>query len=195
MLFLLNKRNQIILRPEALKLVPAFKNLTKEESLFMILFMDYNSPYHQLPDRERLEKSLRHVYSTRNRKVTKVVTKACEKYAELQYDERRTTMDSYQQKIQVLRKAFDETNNTTEIINLSDTIEKLQRKMEKLQHDINYDEQTDAVLYGREEKSLIETLQQNKRLSEMRDESVFPRLKILYQPNDLGTTDGSNDNS
>jgi hypothetical protein len=194
MLFTLNKRNSIVLRPEAIKLVPAFKDLTKDEQLFMILFMDYHSPYHQLPDRERLEKCLRHVYKTRNKKIPKHVTEACEKYSELQYDERRAMITVFQQKIQLLKQRFERENDSKLLIELTTTMEKLQKRCEVLQREINFDEQTDAVLYGRDGKSLIEIFQENKRLSEMRQESTFPDVKILYEPIETGEKDGTYDN-
>lgn len=190
MLFQLDKKNQIILRPEAIQLVPAFKKLDSDEMLFVILFMDYHSPYHQFPDRERLEKSLRHVYKTRNKKIEKHVKDACNEYASLQYDERRVTIEIYQQKIHALQSRLEATEEEKDIISYMNAIDKLQAKCEDLQRQINFDEQANAVLYGREGKSMIELLQENKKLSEMREESTLPSVKILYQPRETGEGTG-----
>jgi len=61
-LFLIDERKKTVLHPFAIKLCPELAVLTEKEILFLIFAFDYDSPFKQFPERQRLSKAIIHVY-------------------------------------------------------------------------------------------------------------------------------------
>jgi len=164
MLFLIDKKNNTILHPDAIKLCPRLSIIEKQELLFIILAYDYRSPYHQFPEEERIRKSIRQIFGNDNSEVinNKKVQEAIEEYRSLQYDHRRETIIQYQKKISELNDQLSEENDVRKIKSIDDAIERLSDRCEKIQ--LQVDTSDEAELRGGGEKSFLEKWQENRKV-------------------------------
>ena len=108
-----------------------------------------------------------------------------ELYLDLQYDPRMEMIKTYQRKIHLMQGVLFDEENPTRIKSLSDAMDNLQDKCEKIQRELDFDELKNASLLGSKKKSLLEQLQERKKLSELRDYD-YPEIKIIYDPIDIG---------
>lgn len=165
LIFKLDSRKRIILNKECIRLCPDLTKISEDELITIILAYDYNSPYHQFPQEERLRKAIRHVYGKDNNTFgkKKTVAKAIENIKSLRYDYRRELVDTYRSKIFMLQTKLNGTMDNKDIGLILDSITKLNTSIERMQREID---KTDdfSDIKGGTVLSLLEKLQQNKEL-------------------------------
>lgn len=185
LLFRLNSRGTAVLHKDVMRLVPFFKNLSDEELLFLILYCDIYSPFHQFPEQDRLLKAKRQAFKTSDYKFDKKMKSAMGEYMDLQYDPRREMMKANSQKIEHMRKDFIAEKSAKRIKDLQQLMKLLQEENEEIEDKIYQDELREAMIMGDKKMSLIEQLQKNKKLSELKDHE-YPEIKIIYDPVETG---------
>jgi hypothetical protein len=167
MLFRINKRNNLVMVPEAAKLTDHCKKLTEEELRFVILATDYYSPLRQYPKKEKLQKAKRMVWGKDDKdkffpEDDKKIAAAIEEYGELQYDQTRETIAAYQEKIEMLMVQLLQTNTAGSVSKIDADISTLQIRIKALQEDVERLEDN-VKLKGKDDKlSLIEIWQRNQ---------------------------------
>ncbi len=163
MLFYIDTNNALLLHEDALKLCPELAKLNSKERLYVVLFRDYFSPYHQFPDNIREQKARRHVYGEKDVKLShKKILDAINAYDSLQYDERREMIDMYAKKIQILKKEFLDTESATRIATIDKTLESLIDRQLEIQKEIDTDTRMDK-LRGGGTISLLEVWKRNRK--------------------------------
>jgi len=163
MLFKLDKQNRIFIHPEAILLCPELKSLNCDEILFVCVFCDYNSPYHQLPEEERLRRAKHHVWADTNKNTDSPILQAgIEAYRGLQYDYNRELVIKYKSKINMLSNALLNTNKAKEIKEIDEAIERLNDRIEKTQKQIDQSDEL-SELRGGGELTWIEKWQRGLR--------------------------------
>lgn len=164
-IFKLDFRKRAILNKECTGLCPELRKITEKDLLAIILTYDYYSPYHQFPLEERLRKAKRHVYGDDNVNFEKkkIISKAIELYKSLQYDYKRELIETYRSKIFVLQKSLEDTTDNKELGLMLDSISKLGTSIEKMQKEIEKEDDY-LEIKGGTKLSLLEKLQQNREL-------------------------------
>lgn len=164
-LFQLAKKNTVIANPDAAKLCPELGKLKPDQFLFVVLMKDYASPYHQLPDHERLLRSKRHVYKGADvsPEEDKAVIAAMELYVSLQYDPRREQLAIYRRKVMAFTKQIGDSDNPREIDALDKAIDTMNNRIEKMEKEINDAAAQDDELKGGQRLSHVERWGKNKR--------------------------------
>lgn len=165
MIFQLNQKGDAILHPEAVQLIPELKKLKGPELLFIILAFDYYSPFHQLPEDERIRKAGRKALNVEDYKIIEApekIKQAIDYYRSLQYDTRREMMLSYQTKLADIRIKLFKENDTKRITALDELATRLMKRVKEMQEDINHSERMDEIRGGGT-KSFIEIWQTNMK--------------------------------
>lgn len=140
MLFSVDRENKIVLNPDSVKICPGLKDLSEEDLLFIILGWDYKSPYHQFPEEERIRKASKEVYGKVSETKVKDLADAIEMYQSLQFDSRRETVMNYKKKIVQMNDLLMTENSPRVITQLSDAIDNMIDRAEKVQSGIDRDE-------------------------------------------------------
>lgn len=165
MLFKIDRKNNLILNRDAVKLCPELKSLSDDELMFVVLSQDYQAPSHQFPEEERIRRAKRQVYgeTTESPENTPKIKKAIEFYRSLQYDSRRETIIKYQSKIESLGSMILSATTAKEISDIDNAIDKLMDRCKKIQNEIDSDEATANVqLKGGGQLSFLEKWQKNR---------------------------------
>lgn len=164
MLFKLTAKGDVVMNPEAVKLIPSLAELRPDQILFIILAFDYEGPYHQFPEEERIRKAGRRAFEIDKFSLEEAdpkLKKAIDDYRSLQYDIRREMIISYQTKIAQQRiKLYDETN-AKRIIEIDNLVTHLLKRIHELQDDINHSERMEEIKGGGQ-LSFIEKWQMNR---------------------------------
>ena len=162
MLFIINEKD-VLLHPEAVKLEPTLGSLPMSDLLFIILAYDYNSPYKQLPEGQRLLTSCRRAFDNDEvEKAERRLMKATALYQGLQYDIRRETIKNYQAKAAQLNLQLMGTESPGEIKKLHDAIEFLTKTSFRLQKEL-ISEDLSEVGGLDDSASLLEKWMDNRR--------------------------------
>lgn len=164
--FKLDANFEVILNPEAVKLVPELSGLTKEELRYVILVVDYvDSPLRRKPIDER--KAIASKMINGESKLIKETAKlknAMIGYKGLIFDIRRETIDIYNQKIRMLQKESLSADVSFSRMNEIDkTITFMQDRVESMQHQLNIEESEEVVLKGNKKLSYIEIWQKRQK--------------------------------
>ena len=163
MLFKLDRSKKIILNNEAILLCPELAHLKEDEVLFIILFCDYQSCYHQLPEEERLRRAKHHVWADTKKNIDSPIIQAgIEAYRGLQYDHNRELVIKYKSKINMLSNALLATTKAKEIKEIDEAIERLNDRIEKTQKQIDQSDEL-SELRGGGELTWIEKWQRGLR--------------------------------
>ena len=157
----------VLLNPEAVKLEPILGQLHLSQLLYIIWVYDYlQSPLRKKPleDRKRISKVKFLPTAIKEFESEPSFKAAIETFKSFIYDEKYTTLEAYKSKIHRLQLNLEATDNTTEIKNITQTIDLLRKKCDELENDI--DEQ-DQIVYvkGDRKLSMIEKWQRNRKLS------------------------------
>lgn len=164
MLFRVNKDNQIIIHTQAIKLCPLLRKVSKEDLAYIVMAYDYRSPFHQLPTEDRYRRASDRAYGTID-KVEEANTKLSrhiEEYMSLQYDERRETLRSYQDKLKLLRMHLQNETSSREMKNLDETIMRFMERCEEIQKIIDQDDNIQQLIGGGN-ATFLERWQKNMR--------------------------------
>lgn len=186
MLFRLNKNNNTVIHPDAVKTVPAFRKLKAEEVQFMILYCDKFSKFHQFPPDKRLLMSKREIWGHSDQAISKHLKLCMEEYIALQYDPRDELIKTWQSKIDLLKKQMIQEENPKLIPGYVKAQKELQQECDNLQIDIDTEEELLDIEGGKKE-SLLEYMQRNRKLSKIKNEMSVD-MKIMFSPKETGET-------
>jgi molecular chaperone DnaK (HSP70) len=154
-----------LLNPDAVKLEPILGSLSQKQLLYIIWVYDYlQSPLRKKPleDRRRISKIKFLPTAIKEFEAEPTFKSAIEAFKSFIYDEKYVTTETYKSKIYQMQQNLAETNATTDIKNITQTIDLLRKKIDELENSI--DEQ-DQIIYvkGDRKLSLIEIWQRNKK--------------------------------
>lgn len=182
-LFRLDKQNCVLLDEDAYRLIPELRDLSVSALLFICLYVDYDSPFHQFPEEERLRRARRQVYGNDGEGVEKMdhIIKGIASYRSLQYDGRRETIIKYQSKIEYLGNQLLHTKEVREIKDLDTAIERLMDRCEKIQKVIDSEELGSSVqLKGGGKLSFLEKWQKNMVAYKQSEKDRVERTGVEY---------------
>ena len=163
-LFAFDKKENVILNPLAVKLAPGLKKLSQQEFLFVVLAYDYESPFHQFDEGERILKAKRRAFGdsevdiSGNKKLAEGITE----YRSLQFNVERETQLVYQAKISQLRMQLYDATEAKQIKELTATIELLTGEINKIQSSLDTNREAIFTNQG-EEITFIENWQLNQK--------------------------------
>ncbi len=165
MIFRIDKKEKVVLDADAVKLCPVLKKLEQKKLLFVILAYDYTSPFHRFPEAERIRKAKVLVWETTDVDTDKdsFLKECIDEYKSLQYDVKRETMAVYESKIAQMNTELMAEASPRRIKEIDEAIERLAARREKMQREIDMDEEASRVIKGGQQMSMIEKWQENKR--------------------------------
>lgn len=169
LLFNIDKKGTIVFVNEALDLCPELRFLNPSERLYLILSVDYYTPYRQFPAIERVNKALNHVRTVMNETVNNTSQKmliAIDCYKSLQYDIKRAEVEVYKNKLQQLNADLQSASSSTSIKHVLDSKVQLRKAIEELEQEIEMNIETKSLLKGNGTLSFLEELKSRKELYE-----------------------------
>lgn len=168
-LFLINEKKKTVLHPFAVKLCPELEVLTEQEVLFLIYYLDYDSPFKQFPERQRLSKAVLQAFGDNvpnlldEEKRPKKIKLAIEAYKSLQYDSNQELIATYQKKIDMAQKQILDEDTPSRLKNLREIISGFRNDIRELQTEVVNKSIVLAELKGDRELSLLEEFQSNTK--------------------------------
>lgn len=164
-LFYVDTKNNAVLHPEVVKLCPSFRALNEKETLFVVLYADYNSIYKQHPDRERRRKSMWHAFGDNAEELVETPRiQACiEDYISLQYNRKIEVMRGYERKIDDFLNKLENEENPATVKKYDDAIESLQKRINGMQVEVTEQTLDEGVLKGGRTKSFLEKIMSNRK--------------------------------
>lgn len=174
-LFNINKKGTILIHPEAVKLCPELSVLDEKEIRFLILAYDYESPFNQQPEQDRLHRAKHIVYNNEeipDLKSNKWIA-AINAYKGLQYNPKREMMRVYENKLITLSKELERDLSSIEIKKILDSQKQIRLALKELNEELMDAEEMKITIKGGGELSFIERITTNateyKRITEKRD--------------------------
>lgn len=184
-LFKINKRGTAVVHPDVAKLHTPFRSLTDKEVLFMIVYCDYYGLFRQFPVEEKFKRSAHHVFGTTEYKPSAKLEKCMQNYMDFQYNEKEEMVKALKAKIdQLKRDIIDKETKATAISGLLNAVRSIEAEVDKYEAEISDNEDFIEIEGGRKE-SLLEFMQRNKKLAEIKRES-YPEIEILHRPKETG---------
>ena len=162
-LFSVNKKGTVLFHPDIMSLCPEFAFLSEKDKLCLVLIVDYNSPFNQLPESDRRHKARLQVYSDNDISQfdKKVFKNAIELYKSLQYNSKRELIGVYEDKITSLSKDLVIATSPTAIKNILDSQKSMRKAMEELTSEVSDQEEHKIELRGKGTLSLLEETTSN----------------------------------
>ena len=163
--FKVDKNFNVVLNPDAAKLIPELASLSEKELLFVILAVDYvDGPFRKKPVEERRSLALKRVYGDKPANVdNKKMYDAMDSYKGLVFDIRRETLDVYKQKAQLYHKeALNPNLEFKRMKDLDQAIQFLEERIDKIETSLLSDEHTEMELKGQKKLSYIEIWQRRQ---------------------------------
>ena len=145
------------------------KVLTEQEVLFIIYYLDYDSPFKQFPERQRLSKAVLQAFGDNvpnlldEEKRPKKIKLAIEAYKSLQYDSNQELIATYQKKIDMAQKQILDEDTPSRLKNLREIISGFRNDIRELQTEVVNKSIVLAELTGDRELSLLEEFQSNTK--------------------------------
>jgi len=165
--FKVDKDFQIILNPEAVKLVPELVGISQKELLYVICVIDYDDgPFRKKPiDERRLLAKRKYFKDSKEDPETERVKRAMDAYKDLVFDIRRETIDKYQRRIMLLQKeSLKEEVSISRLKEIDQGITFLSGRIDSIQHELDIEEQTeDLKIKGGRKLSYIEKWQRSQK--------------------------------
>jgi len=149
--FQMDKNFEVILNPDAVKLVPELSNLNNDELRYVILVVDYvDGPYRKKPISERRLMARKNVYGdSKKNPETEKIQLAMDVYKSLVFDIRRETIDIYIEKIRKLQKESIAPDTTfSRMKEIDSTINFMQDRVSSMQHELDIEEGDNIQLKG-----------------------------------------------
>ena len=173
--FKMDHNFEIILNPEAIKLVPELIGLNQDQLRYVVLVTDYvDGPYRKKPKDERRNMAKKVIYGDIKKMVeTEKIRNAIKGYKSLIFDIRRETVEVYTDKVKKLQKeslAPDLTFNRMKDIDNNITF--LQDRIVSINHDLDVEEGENIEIKGKKSLSYIEQWQRNQREWRKYQESI-----------------------
>lgn len=165
MIFKIDKNNKTVLNPEIKKLCKSLQKLDEQRFLFIVMCYDYDSIFHRFPEDERKRKAKLYALgaSDADMKEDKLFRDCVEEYQSFQFDVRKETIRNYEQKIIQLNIALFAEQIARKIGEYDEAIERLTDRIEKLQQQIDSDEEAERIIKGDGKLSMIEKYQLNAK--------------------------------
>jgi len=162
----IDHKNNQVLHPELMKLVPSFEALNEKEMLYVVLYADYNSIYKQFPDHERKRKAMWHAFDENLTKVieSKRITDAVSDYISLQYNPKIELARKYQKKIDQFLEGMENDTAPTSIAKTITAIEGLRSSIRALEKEVDEDMLNEGVVKGKMTLSWLEKVKTNRKL-------------------------------
>lgn len=184
-LFKINKRGTVVLHPEVSKLHTPFRKLSEKETLFMIIYCDHFGLFRQFPTEEKLKRTSHHVFGVTRYEPSDHLIKCMETYMDFQYNEKEEMVKALKRRLIDIRIEIASSNTKiTTITSLINAARSIDEEISKYESEISDNEDYIEIEGGKTE-SLLEFMQRNKKLSEIKRES-YPEIKILHQPIETG---------
>lgn len=164
-LFSINKKGNVLLNPDAVKLCPILDKLTEDELMAIILAYDYGSPLKQLSEQERMRRSKVQVFKDKKNNFwdSSRIKEAVDMYVSLQYDERREQLKTYQIKIGIINDEIRRSDSPITIANLIKTNTELRKAINQIDEELMLDEERESIIVqGKGKLSLLEKMLRNK---------------------------------
>lgn len=162
-LFSINKKGTILLHPDALQLCPELAILEEKEARFIILAYDYESPFNQMPEEDRIHRAINLTYGVELSPdlKSKKFKNAIDAYKSLQYNPKRQLIKVYEHKLITLSTDLEKTNSSIEIKRILDSQKQIRVSLAELTNELSeQDEQ--RHIRGGGQLSFIEELHRNK---------------------------------
>ncbi len=165
MLFKTDKQNKIFLHPEAVGLYPILGTLSADEVLFVALVYDYQSPFHQFAEDERLRRASLHIWA--DNRIQQMLDKqkvrqAIEAYKALQYNSKQEVINTYNNKIALIQADFEGLTSPEMIKKSMEAIKMLRVGIRELEQEVLEAYQEENVLIGGGKRSFLEEMMANK---------------------------------
>lgn len=159
-------KNNIIIRPEVLKLVDSFAALNEKEMIFVILSTDYFSIYRQFPEHERRRKAMWHAFEDNEVKIieSQRIKDAISDYMSLQYNPKIELARKYQQRIDKFSESMEMDDSPTSIKKTIDAIAALRMSINALDREVDEETLNEGVVKGKMTLSLLEKVMANQKL-------------------------------
>ncbi len=166
-LFYIDSVEKIVLRPEALKLKEELRVLSDKEIYFIIMYCDYHSPYHQLPEIQRRNNSIWEAFGDN---VPNILDKpkikaAIEAYTALQYNDKIELINRYRTKLDRISQRFlspeHDDDSPQSNTNLMKTISQLREAIRELEQEVSQEMKDEGQIKGDSTLSWLENMQAN----------------------------------
>lgn len=164
--FQMDKNFEVILNPDAVKLVPELSTLNDEQLRYVILVVDYvDGPFRKKPLDERRRMARKTVYhDSKSVPESQKMRRAMESYKSLVFDIRRETVDIYKAKIIKLQKETIAPDTTfARMKEIDSTITFMTDRLTTIEHDLDIEEGDDIKLKGKKVLSYLEVWQRRQR--------------------------------
>jgi hypothetical protein len=164
--FAIDRNFEVLLVPDAVKLVPELSGLTEKELRYTILVVDYvDSPLRKKPFEERQLIARKMVFGSSTKDPeTKKVKIAMDSYKSIVFDIRRETVDIYKGKIIKLQKeTLTPDISFSRMKEIDGTITFLQTRVSTIEHELDIEESEEIQLKGQKKLSYIEQWQKKQK--------------------------------
>lgn len=165
LLFFIDERNNLLLRPDCVKLCPELAGLKDKEVYFIVLAYDYHSPLRQFPEHDRVRKAMFQAFGDNMPEVLEKtsIKLAIIAYKSLQYDPKIELAKRYQAKIDRMLELLDEDDNPTSIAKTTSAIDGLRKNIIGLEQEVAQSVLDKGVVKGDVELSFLEEIMQNQK--------------------------------
>lgn len=163
----INESTNEILRPDAVTLFPGFKKLKEDEILFIVLAYDYDSPFAQFTEEDRLRRASLHVWNddTGGKILERIDIKfAINAYKGLQYNPKIDLTRTYQKKINDLELSMESITDGGLIDKTLKAINTLRAAIRDLEKETLQMYIEEGKLIGGGQRSFLEKMQKDKAL-------------------------------
>jgi hypothetical protein len=170
------RNDKVVLNENCAKLIPEIKSVSEDELLFVVLSVDYYSPYHQYPMAEKLRKASIHTWGEdrMDKYQSKRIQNAMLAYLSLQYDHRRELLNTYINMIAQQNQKLQNSDNDRDIQAILKNINELEKQIKNLKKEIEQSNDFDNSIEGGGKLSLIEIFQKNRKAFKAIDPPINP---------------------
>lgn len=162
-LFSINKKGTLLIHPEAVKLCPELSVLDEREVRFLILAYDYESPFNQQPEADRIHRAKNMVYEREmgpNLKEQKWIN-AIETYKGLQYNPKREMIRVYEKKLTTLSQDLEGDISSSDIKKILDSQKLIRLSLKEINEELAEIEEMKVNIKGGGQLSFIENIMSN----------------------------------
>ncbi len=165
LLFFIDERNNLVLRPDCAKLCPELSVLNEKDLLMIILIYDNYSIFRQWPEAERKRKAMVMVYGENVSEIfdKQIVKNAILSYQSLQYDPKIELQSTYQRKIDKMLELMEEDDSPTSNKKTLETIDLFRKAIRELEEEVAKSAVDKGQIKGGHELSLLEDMMRNQK--------------------------------
>lgn len=165
-LFFIDEKNNKVLHPDVVSLVPELALLDEKELMFIILCYDYNSPLRQFPEEQRVGKAIWRAYgdnvpALHKDKRSERIKKAIEAYKSLQYNRNIELIELYNRKIDEQMQILEGDSSVSGNKNALENIDRFKKSIKAIEAEVVEEKLLDGELKGKVRLSFLEKMQSN----------------------------------